>query len=170
MVNVGVMNSLIIKQISDYLDWESRVNLNLALPSYKRVGTPIGKDTIYAHEKHVIVELFKAKLADFDILTKRQKIRGISEIFVRLMQPRYKVLYLCNANLRATVCERASSFTNAKLNNTRDELPPNDAKQLAEKARHLKKLINADMKNKALKSQESCVFFNRSTGSPVSFC
>jgi hypothetical protein len=83
------------------------------------------------------------------------------------MLPRYKVLYICNSGLRETVCERAASFKNAKLNNTRDELSPNDAKQLAEKARHLIKIINADMKNKALKTQECCMLFNTLKAAPV---
>jgi hypothetical protein len=170
VVYVAIMNSLVIKVISGYLDWESRLNLNLALPSYKRVGAPISKENIYAHEKYVIVELFKGKMADFDILSKRKKVHVISEIFVRLMQPRYKVLYICNAGLRETVYERASSFSNAKLNNTRDEMPPNDAKLLAEKARHLKKLINAGMKNKALKTQEYCMLFNTLKARPIELC
>jgi hypothetical protein len=160
VVYVAIMNSLVIKVISGYLDWESRLNLNLALPSYKRVGAPISKENIYAHEKYVIVELFKGKMADFDILSKRKKVHVISEIFVRLMQPRYK----------ETVYERASSFSNAKLNNTRDEMPPNDAKLLAEKARHLKKLINAGMKNKALKTQEYCMLFNTLKARPIELC
>jgi hypothetical protein len=159
------MKFLAIKYLYDYLDWDSRLNLNLALPPAMRVGNHISKENIHAHEKYVIIELFKHKMADFDELNKQKKIRTISEIFVRLMQPRYKVLYLYNSSLRLTILLRAGSFKSAKLNNTRDELPPNDAKELAQKARCLQKVINADMKNKAL--QSSCAFFNKIKAVPI---
>jgi len=159
------MNSLAIKHIRGFLDWESRLNLNMVLPSANRVGNRICKETIQAHEKYVIIELFKNKMVDFEELNKIKKIRVISEVFVRLMQPRYKVLYLYNDSLRLTVFLRAGVFKNAKLNMSRDELQANDAKELAQKARCLQKLINADMKIKAL--QSGCAFFNKIKAAPI---
>ena len=157
----------LIKIISSYLDIGSKINLNRILPQEKRQTTPFTKQAIYGHEKHITVNLFTNKMGYFENQhDKSVKARLIAEIFISLLNPRFKLLYIGNCRLRETVLDRARAYKNAKKTSHLDGINLQDALSLSAKARHFIKTVNLDLKNK-LFQKESSLFHHGCLDRPI---
>ena len=159
--------SNLIKIVSSYLDIVSKVNLNRVLPQEKRQVTPFTKQVIYGHEKHIVVNLFRNKMDHFENQhDKTVKARLIADIFITMLNPRYKLLYIGNCTLRETVLDRARAFKNAKKTSQRDSIKIQDALNLSATARHFIKTVNLDLKNK-LFQKETTLFHHCCLNRPI---
>jgi len=107
----------------------------------------MSKYKIIGHEKKIIVDLFKGKMEDFEHLDNTKKPAAISDIFISLLSPRNKILYIYNTNLRTVVLSKAIQWKSAKRILETVNIPKKDAISLALIARHTIKTINLDIKN-----------------------
>ena len=61
-----LLNPELKKNVYDMLDWNSRLNFNLALHPKERIGLKLKKSDIESHEMYVLTRLLKDKLVLFN--------------------------------------------------------------------------------------------------------
>ena len=110
---------MITKQLHEilnpYLDWESRMNLNVALPMSCRVYKRFSQEDCDRHEIAVWVEIFKKYLTTVETVDNRQTKAEVSyTLFNQFNNPRSFILPLRHVTFKMAVIGRLLYFGNKK--------------------------------------------------------
>lgn len=101
--------------LNPYLDWESRVNLNVALPKSSRVYNRFSKEDCDRHEIHTWVPIFKEKLLCFEEAEVAQTRAELSYVlFKHFDNPRSLILPMRHVNFKMCLIERLLYFADKK--------------------------------------------------------
>jgi hypothetical protein len=114
-----MITSEVRKLLNPYLIWESRVNLNAALPEKDRFYTRFSKDQCDMHEIRywvLIQSSMIVRATNTDCITKRTEIAY--DLFSRYLTNRPYILILNNLNLKKVIIERLLYFTDMYTFNT----------------------------------------------------
>ena len=103
------------KILSPYLDWETRLNLNIALPRSSRVYTRFSKEDCDRHEIHTWVPIFKEKLLCFeDAHVAQARAEMTFQLFKQFDNPRSLILPMRHVNFKMSLIERLLYFADKK--------------------------------------------------------
>ena len=101
--------------LNPYLVWESRVNLNVALPKSSRVYTRFSREDCDRHENSVWVDIFKEKLTSFENRnTPQTRAEASYRLFEHFNNPRAYTLVERHLNFKMAVIERLLCFSDKK--------------------------------------------------------
>jgi hypothetical protein len=101
--------------LSPYLDWQSRVNLNVALPVSCRVYKRFSQEECDAHEIYIWTAIFKVYLTAFETGDSRQKRAELSyTLFNQFNNPRSFILPMRHVTFKMAVIGRLLYFADKK--------------------------------------------------------
>ena len=101
--------------LSPYLDWQSRVNLNVALPVSCRVYKRFSQEECDGHEIYIWTEVFKVYLTAVETGDSRQKRAELSyALFKQFNNPRSFILPIRHVSFKMAVIERLLYFADKK--------------------------------------------------------
>lgn len=115
MIIENMLTQQTCKLLSPYLDWESRLNLNIALPKSSRVYNRFSKEDCDRHEIHTWVPIFKEKLLCFEEAQVAQTRAELSyRLFKHFDNPRSLILPMRHVNFKMSLIERLLYFADKK--------------------------------------------------------
>jgi len=114
--------------IMPYLDYTSRLNLNLVLPKNYQIVQRFDKSEILSHEIHILVKLVKTLFDKADNETNRNKKLIIyGNIFTLVSKPRFRILLTNYSIFRTAYTERLKYFSNGMVIYRRDAVTKKNA-------------------------------------------
>ena len=113
------MRNMITRQVCEilgpYLDWESRVNLNVALPVSCRVYKRFSQEECDGHEITVWIDIFKKYLTAVESTESRQTKAEVSyTLFKQFNNPRSFILPVRHVTFKMAVIGRLLYFADKK--------------------------------------------------------
>jgi hypothetical protein len=137
------MNLIVLKNIFPYLDWQSRLDLNTALPKPCRVITKFSSVDLLTHDFRCIINTIKNRLHLIEDTPNNTIKRGFlcKEIFVMLTRPRYRFFIDVNQNFKLCVLAKLGEFTNGTKLHKETNIPKGEAMEISKVARTVKKII-----------------------------
>jgi len=113
--NQNMITREIRKILNPYLVWESRVNLNAALPKSCRVYTRMSWKKCIAHELYFLKTIYMAKSQRFhEAVGATQKCERIFELFSSYDNPRMWLLMSCYPSYKNINIDRLLYFADKK--------------------------------------------------------
>ena len=137
------MNLIVLKNIFPYLDWQSRLDLNTALPKPCRVITKFSSVDLLTHDFRCIINTIKNRLHLIEDTPNNTIKRGFlcKELFVMLTRPRYRRFIDANHNFKLCVLAKLGEFTNGTKLYKETHIPKEEAIEISKVARTVKKII-----------------------------
>ena len=133
-----------VKDVMKFLDWNSRLNLNLALPRHYRVSTKIPKEECIAHDFSVVVKLIQGFLIRTENTANREdKAIGIINMYRRLDNPDCVFLISSKPDLRYALIQKLIEFASAERTGSIQGLSFNTHKRLKHVSRKLHQTLLA---------------------------
>ena len=125
-------------ELLPYLDWSSRLNLNLAMPKNCRIVERFTKEELIGHEVAVLITLVKGRFDKLDREYHRNRqAQKLIDIFNLFTKPRNKILIIHYKNFREALVERSKHYSNGTLTSRRDGVILPLARNLARLCRNL---------------------------------
>ena len=125
-------------ELLPYLDWSSRLNLNLAMPKNCRIVERFTREELIGHEVTVLITLVKGRFNKLDEEYDRDRqAQKMIDIFNLFTLPRSKILIIHYKNFREALIERSKHYSNGALTSRRDRVVLPVARKLARLCRNL---------------------------------
>ncbi len=142
------MNKLSVEvlkhSILPFLDWNSRLNLNIALPFEKRVLTRFSKSEVYTHDRLCIIQCLKEKLELISECVYPKSVLLIREIFLMIIRPRYRFFIesIEAIPLRNNFIDKLNMYrSGSKIRLDHNFISIDEAMEIAKIARTVKKIL-----------------------------
>jgi hypothetical protein len=139
---LALPDDVIRYELMPYLDYISRLNLNLAMPKSYQVVKRLDKSSIYNHEFLMLHRIISARLDKCTNEYRRNKqIHLFIGLFSLFYNKRFNILLTSNLGtslgFRAAYKGRLMFFSNGNLTSRRDEVSLRPARRLAKICRDL---------------------------------
>jgi len=148
-----------VKDVMKFLDWNSRLNLNLALPRQYRVSTKIPKEECIAHDFSVLVKLIQGLLGKTENTANREdRAINIINMYRRLDNPDCVFLISSKPDLRYNVIKKLIEFSSADRTGSIQGISFNTHKRLKHVCRKLHQtLLEAPPQMQYKNLKEKCI-------------
>lgn len=137
------MNSIVLKHVFPYLDWNSRTNLNASLPKHERIFIKFNKVDLLTHDFRCIISTIKNRLYLIEDTYNDNLKRSFlcKELFVILVRPRYRHFIEVNYKFKHVVLAKLGEFTNGTKLHKETTIPKEEAMEISKIARTVKKIL-----------------------------
>jgi hypothetical protein len=113
ITNMQALTLTILKNsLLPMLDWESRFNLNMALPFTKRQNLQFSRDEADWHDRCAIIETIRTKLLLIDDIIGAKQITYTSELIIMLTRPRYRLFTEMNPTFKSAAIAKLKEHSN----------------------------------------------------------